>query len=274
MHSKVRLIICSLAAGVASPAFAADIKTVPAQSTPVNPTGWIITLTGYGEVGPRYPGSDKFSVFGYPSIDYRRVGEPARWSAPDDGIDFAVLDWPNFRAGPVVRFEGGRYYGSERQLFGLRKVNWSIEPGLFAEYWPANWLRARAEVRYGVNGYDGFVGDLEVDLVRREGLYTFSIGPRVSFGDSNFARAYFSVTPFEASLNGLVTPFKAKGGVTSAGVLASASYAWSEQWTTTVYAGYRRLIGDAADSPITRRLGSADQFLVGASLSYSFVFAP
>jgi outer membrane scaffolding protein for murein synthesis (MipA/OmpV family) len=96
----------------------------------------------------------------------------------------------------------------------------------------------------------------------------------MSFGDSNFADAYFSVTPFEASLNGLVTPYKASGGVTSVGVLASASYAWSEQWSTTVYAGYRRLVGDAADSSITRRLGSPDQFTVGASLSYSFIFDP
>ncbi|MGO4705250.1 MipA/OmpV family protein [Microvirga sp. 2MCAF38] len=271
MHSKGYLIAFSLAACVVSPVLAADIK---APTAAPSPSGWIVTLTGQGEVGPSYPGSNKFSGFGYPSIDYRRVGEPPRWIAPDDGIDFTILNVSGFRAGPVVRFESGRYLSSDRRLFGLRKVNWSIEPGLFVEYWPANWLRARAEVRYGVNGFDGFVGDLALDLIGREGPYTFSVGPRMSFGDSNFTEAYFSVTPFEASLNGLVTPFKANGGVTSAGVLASASYKWSEQWTTTVYAGYRRLVGDSADSPITRRIGSPDQFLVGASLSYSFVFDP
>ena len=48
----------------------------------------------------------------------------------------------------------------------------------------------------------------------------------------------------------------------------------SEQWATTVYAGYDRLVGDAGDSPITRRLGSQDQFTVGARLSYSFAITP
>ena len=78
-------------------------------------------------------------------------------------------------------------------------------------------------------------------------------------------------TPFEAALNGRVTPSRARGGVTSLGAL---TYQWSEQWTTTVYAGYDRLVGDAGDSPITRRLGSQDQFTVGARLSYSFAITP
>jgi outer membrane protein len=274
MNSKAYLLVLSFALGASSTASAADLRTAPVQSPAVSAPGWIITLSGYVELDPRYPGSNKLSVFGYPAIDYRRVGEPARWGAPDDGFDFAVLDFPSFRAGPVARFVGGRYLETDRRLFGLQKVPWTVEPGLFAEYWPADWLRTRVELRHGIHGHDGFVGDLAVDLLLRAGLFTFSIGPRASFGDSNFTDAYFSVTPIEASLNGLVTPFKANGGITSAGVLASASYMWSEQWSTTVYAGYRRLVGDAADSPITRRIGSPDQFTIGASLSYSFVYAP
>lgn len=272
MRFKAYSLMLSLGLGMASSVSAADLNAAPVRTTTTN--GWIITLTGNVELGPNFPGSDKYSVFGYPSIDYRRIGEPARWSAPDDGIDFTVFETPNFRLGPVVRWEGGRYLSSDRQLFGLRKVHWTVEPGVFVEFWPADWLRTRIEIRHGIDGHDGLVGDIAADLVQRAGRYTFSIGPRVSFGDSNFANAYFSVTPFEASLNGLVTPFKASGGITSAGALASVSYMWSEQWSTTAYAGYRRLVGDAADSSITRRIGSPDQFTVGAALSYSFVFAP
>jgi outer membrane scaffolding protein for murein synthesis (MipA/OmpV family) len=240
----------------------------------VTPSGWVITLTGNVDYGPDFPGADTYSVFGYPSIDFRRVGEPPRWNAPDDGFDFPVVDFQNFRAGPVVRFEGGRYYQSDRQLVGLRKVDWTIEPGLFFEFWPASWVRTRVEVRHGFHGHHGFVGDVAIDLVHSDGPYTLSIGPRLSLGDSDYADTYFSVTPLEASLNGLVTPFNASGGIMSVGALASASYKWSEQWSTTVYASYRRLVGDAADSPITRHIGSPDQFTIGAAISYSFVFDP
>ena len=38
--------------------------------------------------------------------------------------------------------------------------------------------------------------------------------------------------------------------------------------------GGQRHAADAGDSPITRRLGSQDQFTVGARLSYSFAITP
>ena len=143
-------------------------------------------------------------------------------------------------------------------------MKWSVEPGVFIEVWPVERLRARAEVRYGFNGYNGVVGNIGLDGVQQFGRFTVSLGPRLAFGGTDFTSAYFSVTPFEAALNGRVTPFRARGGSTSAGVLGALTYKWSEQWATTVYAGYDRLTGDAADSPITRRLGSQDQFKVGA----------
>jgi outer membrane scaffolding protein for murein synthesis (MipA/OmpV family) len=252
---------------------AADLQPSPAATTPPA-DGYIITLSGILQARPRFPGSDRLSLFGYPSLDWRRVGEPARFKAPDDGFDLTLISTPFLRLGPVARFEDGRYYSGNRKYTGLRKVPWSIEPGLFIEAWPLGWLRARVEGRYGAHGHEGFVGNLALDAVYPVERFTFSLGPRVAFGDTRFMGEYFSATPLEAALNGRVTPFKARGGVTSVGALASASYAWSSAWTTTVFAGYDRLVGDAADSPITRRLGSADQFTFGVSADYSFSFTP
>ena len=43
------------------------------------------------------------------------------------------------------RYQSGRYFGDDRRnLFGLREVKWSVEPGAFVEAWPVEWLRARA----------------------------------------------------------------------------------------------------------------------------------
>jgi outer membrane scaffolding protein for murein synthesis (MipA/OmpV family) len=82
------------------------------------------------------------------------------------------------------------------------------------------------------------------------------------------------VTPAEAALNGRVYPFRPRGGITSAGALASVMYRWNETWATTAYVGYNRLLGDVADSPIVTRIGSEHQLLVGAGVSYSFNFNP
>jgi MipA family protein len=274
MLSRAGMLSGLLLAAVCSGVGAADLAPqAPAAAAPAA-GGYIVTLSGTALLGPRFPGSDRLSPFGYPSIDWRRVGERARFSAPDDGFDFALYSSPFLRFGPVARFESGRYYSGQREYTGLRKVPWSVEPGLFVEVWPVEWLRARVEGRYGAHGHKGFVANVALDAVHRFDRFTFSVGPRLAFGDQRFMDAYFSVTPVEAALNGLVTPYKASGGLTSAGALGSVSYAWSSQWSTTAFAGYDRLLADAADSPITRRLGSANQFTVGASVSYSFVYTP
>lgn len=265
----------ALAVGLAAlpaPLGAADLGARAPEPIPAPDAQklWIVTLTGEVAAGPRFPGSDRFTAFGYPGISYRRPDEPVRFSAPDDGLSIALIDTPVFRFGPVARFQGGRYYSSDRLLFGLHDVRWTVEPGLFAEVWPTANLRGRVELRHGVHGHDGFVGNAGVDLVYPVGAFTFSLGPRLAWGDTSFTSTYFSVTPLEAALNGRLYPYSANGGITSVGALASTTYTWSPQWATTLYAGYNRLVGSAGDSPITRRFGSPNQLTFGARLSYSF----
>jgi outer membrane protein len=243
----------------------------PVFATPsAIPSGWIVTLKGNLKVGPSYPGADDYSVFGYPSLSFRRVGTVERFSAPDDGLSLSFLEESAFRIGAVGRFQGGRYLQDDRRLFGLRKVDWAVEPGIFVEYWPLEFLRARAELRHGINGHEGFVADLGLDVVQRFGAVTLSAGPRLALGDNEFTRTYFGVTPVEAALNGQVTAYRPSGGITSVGATAAVSYDWSPQWSTTAFATYRRLVGDAADSPIVERFGSENQLGLGLSLSYSF----
>jgi outer membrane protein len=249
------------------PALAADPLFTAA---PVATDDWIVTLKGTVGVGPRFAGSDRQSVFGYPSVSFRRAGEAPRFSAPDDSLDYAVYDSATFRAGPVLNYRAGRYTGQDHRLIGLDDVRWTVEPGVFLEYWAAPWLRARAELRHGMRGYEGFVADLGLDLVHRTGALTLAAGPRLTLGDSDYTRNLYGITFREATLNGLLLPYRPGGGATSVGAAASLGYQWSEAWTTTVFGGYRRLVGDPADSPIVRVIGSPNQFEAGVSLSYAF----
>jgi outer membrane protein len=266
--SKSFALVSVLAIGsTVTPALGADLLFSPA---PITSSGWTVTLKGNLRAGPSYPGADDFSVYGFPSVSFRRAGTPQRFSAPDDGVSFSFLDDSAFRIGVVGRYQGGRYLQDDRRLFGLDKINWAVEPGVFVEYWPVEFLRARAEIRRGFNGHDGFVADLGIDYVQRFGAFTLSVGPRLALGDSNFTRTYFGVTPFEAALNGQVTPYRPSGGITSVGAIAGLSYDWSAAWSTTAFVSYNRLVGDAADSPIVKRFGSENQIGLGLTVSYSF----
>jgi MipA family protein len=270
--SKSLALVAFLAVGSATaPAQAADPLFDPA---PVASSNWIVTLKGNLRVGPSYPGADDYSVYGFPSVSFRRAGAPQRFSAPDDGLSFSFLDESAVRIGVVGRFQGGRYYKDDRRLFGLAKIDWTVEPGLFLEYWPVDYLRARAEIRRGFGGHEGFVADLGIDLVQSFGAFSLSVGPRLSLGDSEFTKTYFGVTPIEAAVNGQVTPYSPSGGLTSVGATAGLTYDWSEAWSTTAFVSYKRLVGDAADSPIVKRFGSENQVGLGLTVSYSFDAGP
>jgi outer membrane scaffolding protein for murein synthesis (MipA/OmpV family) len=251
----------------AAPALAADPLYSPAS---VSSGEWLVTVKGTVGIAPNWSGTDKTNLFGYPSISVRRAGAETRFAAPDDGAGFSLYDSSRFAIGPVVRYRAGRYTGSDRRLVGLDDVRWALEPGVFVEFWPVDSIRGRIELRRGFVGHEGLVGTIGVDGVARLGALTLSGGPRIEFGDTTFARDVYGVTLAESQLNGRVEPYRPTGGFTSVGVAAAAEYRWSPTWSTTLFGGYKRLVGPAADSPVTRRFGSPNQFNVGVSLSYSF----
>jgi len=268
-HSIAALTVLAVGSTVAQ---AAD-SLLPRQMIQTSPE-WIVTLKGNLRTGPSYPGSDEFSFIGYPSLSLRRADSVERYGAPDDGLSISILENSAFRIGVVGRFQGGRYLKDNRELFGLKKVDWAVEPGVFVEYWPLEFLRARAEIRRGFGGHEGFVADFGLDAVRSFGAFTVSIGPRLALGDNHFTRTYFGVTSAEAALNGQVTPYRPSGGITSVGAVGAVSYQWSPQWSTTAFVTYKHLVGDAADSPIVKRFGTENQIGGGLTLSYSFGYTP
>lgn len=260
----------------ASLAALAALATSAAAQQPASARdeGWTISLKANIGVGPAWPGSDKLGFIAYPSLSFRRAGTANQFSAPDDGLGLALLDNGVFRVGPVARFVGGRYASQDARLQGLRTIKWGGELGLFAEFWPVqDTLRARMEIRQGVRAHSGLVADFGLDAVYQIGINTLSIGPRVSAGTERYVDRFYGVTAAESAANGLVSAYAPSGGITSVGALAAVNTNWSPTWSTSLYAGYRRLTGDAAQSPIARALGSPNQYSFGATAIYSFNFS-
>jgi outer membrane protein len=91
----------------------------------------------------------------------------------------------------------------------------------------------------------------------------------LAWGDDEFVRTYFSVAPDEAARSPFgITPYAPMGSAMAAGVVASAERRMSRHWSVTAAASYRRLFGDAADSPIVVDLGSPDQFSTTLGVRY------
>ena len=100
--------------------------------------------------------------------------------------------------------------------------------------------------------------ELGADAIFKAGdQWTFHAGPRLNFGSSKFTNTYFGVTAAEASA--LYPATTASGGLYSAGLEAGVRFQVDDNWAVEADAGWSRLTGDAARSPITAQ-GSKNQY--------------
>ncbi|MGO4440756.1 MipA/OmpV family protein [Rhizobium sp. RAF56] len=233
---------------------------------------WIVTVGGATEYGPTYEGSKHYSFSGLPSFDFRRLGDQQEFGAPDDNIDYSLLDFGGLEIGPVVGLRGGRSTSDDWRLQGLKGVQWNIDAGGFAQYWAsADQLRVRAEARQALWGGDGLVVDVGTDWFQPlTDDVVLSAGPRLSFGNAPYMRNNFGVSKSEAAASRGLKAFDAQGGVKSVGFTVGVAIAVSPQWSIDIYNRYDRLVGSASSSPVVTDIGSKNQNIIGLSLNRSF----
>jgi outer membrane protein len=231
---------------------------------------WTVNLGAEGRMVPSFLGSDRYIFAPFPVIDIRRAGTPERFHSPRDGASIGIIENGSFRLGPTVKIELPRRESDDDDLRGLGNVDWTIEAGLFAEYWPLQWLRTRAEVRQGLGGHHGIVADLTADaVVPVTPKLTLSAGPRVTLVTAAANDPYFSIDAVQSANSGLPI-YDAGGGVQSYGFGTQARYQLTPKWETHLFLEYTHLSGDAANSPLVQQRGSAEQVQVGLGASYAF----
>jgi outer membrane protein len=254
---------------LAALAGAVTLSFAAAPATAQDSGGYTVTIGAGAQTYPKYPGADSYGINPMPIFGFRREGSPIPFQAQDDGIGFGFLGHDSaFNFGPAIRLVNKREEDDVGAAVG--DVGFTVEAGGFVEVFPVRNLRLRGELRQGIGGHGGLAGDIGADLVIRDAdTYIFSIGPRARWGDRDFQRAYFGVTPAVASTTGLAS-FAPDSGFYAVGAMAGITYKLGRNWGLRGYAGYDRLIGDAANSPIVRGFGSRDQFSGGAGLFFEF----
>lgn len=237
---------------------------------PTRSTDWTLTLGVEGRVLPEFEGSTNDILRPVPVFNFRRAGTPARFRSPRDGGAAALIDSGPFKFGPAIKVKLPRKESDNSALRGLGDVDWTLEAGAFAEYWPSDWLRTRLELRRGFGGHDGIVGDLSADVVMplTERL-TLSGGPRLSAANAEALSPYYSITSSQSAASGLPV-YSAGGGLKSWGAGAQVSYQIDPNWRSYWFVEYEQLAGDAAKSPLVTQRGSINQVQVGIGLTRSF----
>ncbi|MGB3407869.1 MAG: MipA/OmpV family protein [Jannaschia sp.] len=253
-----------------APAFAqAQDLSAPTLSTQGNGPAIGFTLRGGVAASPSYFGSDSVEAapdFGF-NLNYLRLGGFTIGS-PDP-----LYQPEGFGVTGSFRYIGERNAGDDPELTGLADVDASLELGVGLRYATPD-FQVFGDVRYGVIGHESFVGELGADVfLRPTDRLTLRAGPRVFFGDSDYASTYFGVTAAESVASAGVSnfaPFSASGGLLSSGVELGAGYQINDSWGVDAAIRYDRLRNDAADSPITvddnqlsARIGLTRRFTLG-----------
>lgn len=233
---------------------------------------WSLTLGGTVYSAPKYMGSDSYEMKFEPNISLGKSGDGPRFVSRNDNISFSLYDNGPIRLGVAGKILWHRDGDKSGDLVGLDAVKWGAEAGGFAELYPFNGLRLRAELRHGIRTHDAFTLDLAADVYHDlTPSVRISGGPRAFYAGEDYFKTYYGVNTRESLRSGLKR-YSPDSGWGSVGVGGAITWKATNQITTSFFAEYDRLEGPAADSSLVRERGSKDQMTFGISTSYRFDF--
>lgn len=243
------------------------------QGQPSAKKDWDIRIGAGALYQPEYEGSDNYEVSPIPllMINYRdmvflrgtTLGANAfTWQGPRPSDKLQV--------GPLVRYQFGRDADDSDDLRGMDDIDAAVELGGFITYSIGPWSTGLTLFQDVSGAHEGFTAKLSAGH-----RHTFSPKLRLrseiysTWADESYTETYFGVTAAQSARSGL-RRYQPEGGVKDIGLALDLDYSLTEHWTVTGRLGYKRLLGDAADSPLVEDRGSANQLSGGLSLSYRF----
>jgi len=187
-----------------------------------------------------------------------------------------IIASPNIEFGPVANLTFGRDDDIDSAaVAALAPIDDAYEIGAFVAFSrPAG---AKGRLRFAVQAvqdvsdvHNGWVATASLGYqVALSSRFDLGLEASASYASDEYAATYFSVTPAGALASGLPV-FNADGGFKDVGATLTARYGLSDRWSLVAFGGYRRLLGDFADSPIVEREGDANQLSGGVGVSLAF----
>lgn len=244
-----------------------------AQPPDQEPDGedWEVGLGAMAQIEPDYEGSDDYEFVALPflMVNYRdlvfleglTLGANAfTWQGPRPEDKLQV--------GPLVRYEFGR--DDSDDLRGMGDVDDAVELGAFISYGSGPWSTGFTVFRDVSDSHDGLTAELSAG-------HMLSLGPKLmlsseisaTWADDNYMETFFGVTAAQSARSGM-RQYQAESGFNDVGISFDLNYDLTDNWGLTGQVGYKRLLGDAADSPLVEDRGSANQFTAALYVSYEF----
>jgi MipA family protein len=210
----------------------------------------------------------KPAYFGAADTETGPSGHFALDSLSYAGVTFGAETKQGLGFGGSLRFVPMRDSSDHVALAGMADVDAAFELGGGLRY-TAGPFDLFGNLRYGVIGHQAFVAEAGGDFTYRPAdAWTLRLGPRMLWGDTEYAQTYFGVTAAESLASG-ISAYDADAGLISTGIKAEAVYQVTPDWGVVGTVRFDTLQGDAADSPIVQ---DKDQTIVGVMVTRKVTF--
>ncbi|HEY6135303.1 MAG TPA: MipA/OmpV family protein [Rubrivivax sp.] len=202
-------------------------------STDVTPAGFI----RYG----------RFTLSGAGGFTTKRADEV------DRGLGAALLQKDTFRLSAALRYDNGRQQDESADLDGMGDIEPTVRAQIVARWRPVRGWRLTGSL--GVDALNR-VGGYTVDTTLSREWFTgpgqtWTVSGGLGAGSGRYLQAWYGVTPEQSALSGYPV-FEPSAGLRDAHLSATWRTEFAHEWAGFVGYGYSRLLGPAADSPLTR----------------------
>jgi outer membrane scaffolding protein for murein synthesis (MipA/OmpV family) len=228
---------------------------------------WRAVLGLGGEYKPLYDGASLTRTQAGPVIAIRY--KDLAFASVGEGLGLNLIHGEHYRGGLALCYDLGRYVSDDvSHLTGLGDIKRAPAIKAFFSYAVSKSfpMVVRADVRQIIGGADGAVADIDAYLPlpgssRR--LIMFA-GPSFTIADHRYLQREFGVTQSQSIASGYPV-YDVHAGSDAVGFGFSATAFITPRILLNVDTAVNRLLGSAADSPITQR---ETQHVVAISLGY------
>lgn len=232
---------------------------------------WQVELGLGTQFAPAADGLSVYSVQEGPAVDIRY--KDIAFFSSGEGLGANLFSFRHISVGGAITYDLGRSpHVDGAALNGLGTIHPAPELKFFAttvlsESFP---LTIRVDVRKQFGASFGYIGDAGAYLPMpgSSAKFAWFVGPTVTLADTRYMNTYFGISHTQAVSSHYHSYFKARGGFKSAGLGLDADYFVTQHILFNLSAAYDRLLGSAAESPITK--DNPNEGVVSVSAIYKF----
>ncbi len=246
-----------------------DIEGTIQEEPIANKTRWTTLGLGLAAV-PDYEGSDDYQAVPVPVL---RADWRSRRYIELVGTRFranVLSGATKWQAGPILNYNSGRDDFDNDRVDALRDIDNTLEAGVFLTFDAGKW---ETYVEFLTDVDDEHEGSLTTFRqsykrpLKNRRLLTLNFS--LTYADDDYMETFFGIDADNAARSGLRT-FEAEADFKDVEVSVAFLQNVSKRWNVAYSLGYKRLLGDAADSPVVDDEGSVGRIFGAIIASTTF----